>query len=367
MKYPHPFIWINGRTVSLQDIQDGKSTPYTKVERNVFDFMRQWLSDTSVFELTTSGSTGTPKKISIRRDQMQISARLTAQALQLKPDYNALICLDTKYIAGKMMVVRCFEVGMKMYFIDPCANPLIQLPIDQTIDFAALVPYQIVSILESKHPHLLNRMLTCIIGGAPLDQDVKEKLKLYSTDIYTTYGMTETISHIALQKLNGNNTSDYYTTLPDVNISTDARGCLVIDAPHLDERIITNDIVEIKDDKTFQWIGRWDNVINSGGVKVSAEHVEQKIGQIFTRLHITNSFFIYGQEDKKLGQRVVLVIEHNLNDKEKETALVQALLHSFSPHERPREVYSSPSFIKTETLKIHRQESYKNAQSYLTF
>ncbi|MBT1702575.1 AMP-binding protein [Chryseosolibacter indicus] len=365
MQYPYQYIWVNGRSVLLQDIQEGKSTAFTEAERNAFDFIRSWLSDASVFELTTSGSTGTPKKISIKRSQMQTSARLTAQALNLRSNYNALICLDTKFIAGKMMVVRCFELGMKMFFVDPCSNPLVQIPIDRTIDFAALVPYQVTSILGSKHPHLLDTMLTCIIGGAPLDEETKEKIKAFSTSMYITYGMTETISHIALQKINGKEILDYYTTLPDIVINTDSRGCLVIEAPHLEERIITNDIVDIIDSRTFKWVGRWDNVINSGGVKVSAELLEQKIGQIFTRLHINNSFFIYGAEDKNFGSRVILVVEGRFLNIDQESQIVHALLHSFSAYERPKEVYVTSLFLKTKTLKINRQETFKSAELYL--
>lgn len=358
--YPHSYIWINGRKVLLKDIENASAVAFSDFEKNTFNFIRQWVSEEEKFLLQTSGSTGTPKEITVTRSQMIASAKLTETALQLHSSYNALVCLDTKYIAGKMMLVRSFYTGMKIFAVDPCANPLVKIPVDQTIHFAALVPYQVKSILESKHPHLLDTLMTCIIGGALLDKNIKEKLKPFTTRIFTTYGMTETISHIALQSINDNET--HYQTLPGIFVRADERDCLVIHAPYLIDDIVTNDIVEVINENRFRWIGRWDNIINSGGVKISPENIEARIGKIFTRLQINAPYFIHHTHDEALGQRIVLVMQSPLPDELTLKTFIQALPNTLTSFEQPTAFYETSYFIYTETQKINRVETFKRAQ-----
>jgi o-succinylbenzoate---CoA ligase len=356
----HPSsIWINGRDVLLQEIMEGSSAGRTTHETNTFDFIREWLNKTTHFELKTSGSTGNQKIITVTRDQMIASARLTEQALQLREGYNALLCLDARYIAGKMMIVRSFVTKMNLLVVDPCANPLLEIPTERQIDFAALVPYQVVSILESKHPHLLETIAICIIGGAPLNDSAFERLARFPTRLYLTYGMTETISHIALRRVSLSTEGSLYHTLPGIDITTDVRSCLVINAPYLKESVITNDVVEIFNTNTFLWKGRYDNVINSGGFKFSPEMIEQRIGKIFTRLNLNNRFFIHHRPDSRLGQALILVIESPLPDASKLQSLEHALHHSFTAYEKVKELYETPSFVLTDTQKINRQKTFQ--------
>jgi len=355
MANDHASIDVNGRRVSLQEITQGHIAGQSSAEENAFTFIREWCGEQAAFEIHTSGSTGSPKKIVVTRDQMIASARLTENALQLRKDFNALLCLDARYIAGRMMIVRAFVTGMNLFIIDPCADPFEKISPDQEIHFTALVPYQVVSILGSNHPQSLNKIQICLIGGAPLDDVTCEKLKVYASAIFQTYGMTETISHIALRRITGPDRNDHFHTLPGIGIETDERGCLVINAPYLREKVITNDIVEIFTKEEFVWRGRYDNVINSGGVKISPEILEAKIGKIFTRLDLNNRFFIHHQPDQLLGQRLVLVIESPLPDASTRKAFIETLLHTFSPYETPRAVYESSSFIHTDTDKINRQ------------
>jgi o-succinylbenzoate---CoA ligase len=361
--YPHQNIWINGRQVFIKDIVEGRAKNHTNFESSTFSFIREWIAGQEHYVIETSGSTGTPKQISIYRDEMIASAKLSERALGLHPSYNALVCLDARYMAGKMMLVRSFTTGMKIFVTDPCANPLARIPVDHTIQFAALVPYQIQAIVESKHPHLLDALMTCIVGGAPLHSNLKERLQRFSTRIYETYGMTETISHVALQPVNGHLRSDLFFTLPGVEAQCDERGCLVIHASHLRNReFITNDLVELINNREFKWLGRWDNVINSGGVKVSPEKIEERIGQIFTRLKITNRFFIYGQEDQRLGQRVILVIEGALPNHNVMKQLKEAFVLSFTSFEKPKQILAVSEFIQTSTSKINRHETFRSAK-----
>lgn len=354
MTYPFPTIWINGRDISIEAIRNETASPASDFEQATFNFIRDWLSGQTIFEIQTSGSTGTPKKILLTRDQMLASARMTEQALALKPGDTALVCLHTQYIAGRMMLVRCFTTGMRIVVTEPAANPLANIPDSIAIDFTAWVPYQLYAILSSPEAVRLNRIGSAIIGGAPLNHETISELQRYTCIFYATYGMTETISHIALQTLNGINASAVFRALPGIALAIDERGCLTIDAPHLSEKIVTNDLVELKDNYTFLWLGRWDNVINSGGVKIIPEHLESRMANTLYECGILRSFFIGSVPDKKLGEKITLLLEGEELEEEKKYSLLQKLKQSFSSYEVPKAIVVLPRFLYTNTAKIDR-------------
>jgi o-succinylbenzoate---CoA ligase len=365
MRYPFTTIWINGRFVQLTEIVQGEVIPKTEFENHTFSFIREWLSGVESFSIQTSGSTGSPKNISITRQQMIASATSTAHALDLKQYYNALVCIDTKYIGGKMMLVRCFVSGMRILALDPCAIPLIKIPIDHCVNFAAFVPYQVQSMLGSKHPHLMDNPDVVIVGGAPLDQEHIDLLQHLVCRYYLTYGMTETISHVALRRLNGDNASDFFEALPGITLEKDERGCLVIGASYLAGPVKTNDIADIKDNgRSFRWLGRWDNVINTGGVKVIPEKIEESLRFFFREAGITNRFFIQGMDDKKLGQKVVLVMEASGHTEVLQKKLSK-IFDNLAPFEKPRAVLVSPLFHTTESGKINRMRTAETANGSL--
>ncbi len=346
---------LNGLSYSIHQLKDGHFTFNTPFEESTINFCKDWLNGRDQFEIQTSGSTGTPKKISFTREQLEASARLTENALQLKEGFNALVCLDTKYIAGQMMLVRSFVTGMNVIAVEPGSNPFEQISSELKIDFAALVPYQIQAILNSEHVQRFNAVQKIIIGGAAISNDLVDQLQNYSCSFYATYGMTETISHIALQKLNGEEKQEFFHPLPSVEVEKDGRGCLVIDASHVSKtKLITNDIVELNEDQSFRILGRWDNVINSGGVKISPELVEEKLKVIFNKLHLSNRFFITGMPDKKLGAKVVLVIEGDFLSEEKIGPLQNLFKKGLIKYEVPREIRFVDTFVQTETQKINR-------------
>jgi o-succinylbenzoate---CoA ligase len=357
MTYPFPSIWINGRDISIEAIRNDTASPASDFEQATFNFIRDWLSDQTIFEIQTSGSTGLPKKIVLTRDQMLASARMTEQALGLKPGYTALVCLHTQYIAGRMMLVRCFTTGMRIVVTEPAANPLANIPDAIVIDFAAWVPYQLYTILSSPEAARLNQTGRAIIGGAPLNLEAISELQAYSCIFYATYGMTETISHIALQTLNGVNASTVFRALPGIALGIDERGCLTIDAPHLPEKIVTNDLVELKDNYTFFWLGRWDNVINSGGVKIIPEHLESRMVNILYECGILRSFFIASVPDIKLGEKITLLIEGEELEEEKKYKIFQKLKQSFSSYEIPKVIVTLDRFLYTSTDKIDRRKT----------
>lgn len=327
-------------------------------EQDALIFSRVWLTGKKSFTLFTSGSTGKPKPIHLKRSQMQASAHMTANALGLKKGDRALVCLNTAYIAGKMMLVRGFEVGMDMTVIPPQANPLVDIMPSYHFHFTAFVPMQLKTILEetSEKLGILHSMKAILVGGGPVDSELEDALQIIKAPIYSTYGMTETVSHIALRQLNGEHKSDLYEVLSDINIDTDERGCLKIKGTVTDNHeIITNDRVSISDSKHFRWLGRVDYVINTGGIKVQPEMLESSIEKIFVQLQIHRRFFVTGLPDARFGEKVTLVIEGKELRKDKEQALKQLLSENLQTYSVPKYMYYLPTFSLTPTLKINRK------------
>lgn len=313
-------------------------------------FCKEWLNGRQTFIVTTSGSTGTPKTIELRREQMIASAKKTIKALGLQQGMTALVCLDVDFIAGKMMLVRSLVAGMNMIVVEPKANPLEDLGAEK-IDFAAMVPYQLEH--EGRNIDSIQKI---ILGGAPVSTALQNNIQELKTECYATFGMTETISHIALQKLNGNDRQDFFEALDGVDIRLDERGCLVIEADYLDDVIITNDVVDLLDHRRFRWLGRWDNVINTGGIKVIPEKIEKVAGEYLS----SKKFFVSAIEHPQLGQQVVLVIEGMLTSNE-ENELMHLLRGKLSRYEIPKQVLYSQRFATTPTQKVNRKLSLENA------
>jgi len=347
------WIILNGITYTLSEIQQGQFK--TNVENSALRFCHSWLNGENENTLQTSGSTGKPKPIHVTRNQLKASAELTNSFLKLQRGYTSLICLDTRYIAGIMMLVRSMEAGMNMYIVEPTANPLEKIPTDVTIDFMALVPYQLETILGSPHKDKLDKVKIALIGGAPLSTEIRKDLKSLTCTFYATYGMTETLSHIALQKLNGENAQDFFQTLKNISIQVDQRGCLIIHAPHLgSDSIVTNDLVELISENQFRWLGRFDNVINSGGVKVIPEKIESAITPLMIELNLINRFFISGLPDRTLGEAVILFIEGEMLETKLEQTLMQRLKETVGKYEVPKLIRYASKFIQTDTGKVNK-------------
>jgi len=325
-------------------------------EQETLLFCNQWQEGIKEFNLKTSGSTGIPKEMKISREQMKLSAAKTIQLIGLKQGDKALVCLNTKYIAGIMMLVSGFEAAMEMSIIAPTANPLEQFPSDTYFDFASFVPYQLQSILEDtpeKIP-ILNRMKGILLGGAAISPYLEERIQALSVPVYATFGMTETISHIACRRMNGASASHKYTCMPGIEINTNAKGCLTIKGDVTNFKLIeTNDLVEINPPNQFYWIGRTDNVINSGGIKIPVEKLENKISEAFMELKINNRFFITGLPDTEFGQVVALFVEGTLPEGTK-SKIVLLLKQKITRYEIPKRIIEIVKFEETPTGKIDR-------------
>lgn len=321
------------------------NTKGEKWEQDILAFLSSWLDGSKSIEVQTSGSTGNPKKITLNKEAMKQSALATGLFLQLQKRSSALLCLPIEYIAGKMMLVRAEVLGLKLI----CIKPTSKISTDESINFVAMTPMQINQSFDS-----LKFMKKVIIGGTALNLETIQRLeKIQTTQFYETYGMTETVSHIAMKNINQK--EDFFTTLPNISISMDERNCLVIDAPLINkEKIITNDLVEIIADNKFVLKGRIDNVINSGGIKISPEIIENKLKKL-----IQQEFVISSILDNELGEKLVLIIEGKKNE-ELEIGLKIKFSEILTKYEKPKEIYFVENFARTNNGKIVRKELKNN-------
>ncbi len=323
-------------------------------KHDLYRFIQEWLNDEKYLIVSTSGSTGTPKSIQLPKDKVRNSARMTARYLGLGEGSNALLSLSAQYIAGKMMVVRAMENGWHLWAVEPSNNPLKGFNPAIPIDLVAWVPSQLQAMLELEDDGLEQRIHSIgniILGGSPVQPALAEQLKEFPNKIFETFGMTETISHIAMKRLSGPGAKGLFeTTDSDIILGQDDRDCLVIIANNLtDKPVITNDIVELKDERRFRWLGRVDNVVNSGGIKLLPEILEQKIEPF---LH--QRFFLAGIPDVQLGQKLVMVIESTALSRTQLEELRNALQTVLTRYEMPRAIYSIPHFEETATHKVNR-------------
>lgn len=300
-------ITISGITYSRDEILRDPPVGFaseTPFHHQLYLFLKEWFSPLFTMRLHTSGSTGVPKEITVRKEQMLQSARMTCDFFQLKKGDRALLCLPVNYIAGKMMVVRAIYAGLDLYPVEPSGYPLAGGA--EQYDFAAMVPLQVYNALQTGEARQrLSQINKLIIGGGAMDAQLEESLRDFPNAIFATYGMTETVSHIALRSISGPGAAQYYSPLPGVTLSLSHEQTLVIDAPRVaDAPVVTNDMAEVRVDGTFRILGRKDNVINTGGIKVQTEEVEQIL-----RPHMTGNFAITSLPHPKLGEAIVLLIE----------------------------------------------------------
>ena len=320
-------------------------TASNEFETKVLDFTKEWFSDSKTVKIQSSGSTGIPKVFEVEKSKMLNSAEMTCSFLDLKEGNTALICLPIEYISGKMMVVRSILRKLKLKIAEPSTNPLQN--INQEIDFCAMTPLQVENSLDKLH-HIKN----LIIGGASVSETLKNKISQSlkpsnsQTKIFETYGMSETLSHIALRQIFPNQ-EDWFTIFEGVEISLDERDCLKIFAPKLNSEVLqTNDLVEIKNGNQFRFLGRLDNVINSAGAKIFPEELEKLVKQ-----NISNEVVFLGIEDEKLGQKLILIIEGESDENLK--SKIQNLEFQKSFH-KPKDIIFVEQIPRTPNGKVNR-------------
>lgn len=349
----HNRFKLNGIHYSNEDLMEvaysyvKEGFPY---QQTIGSFLLDWLDNKDYIKANTSGSTGKPKLIKIKKQAMVNSVIATGDFFKLKPGDSALHCLPTNFIAGKMMLIRAIILGLEIDITEPISTPVFDSR--KKYNFVAMVPLQLKNVIP-----YCNNIKTIIVGGAPVSKTLRKDVQAMNSGVYETYGMTETVTHIAVKQLNkglslrGGTTwqsvNSFFQTLPNVSISKDERDCLVIDAPKVaDTKIVTNDIVKLHSEMEFEWLGRYDNVINSGGVKLFPEQIEIKLQN-----KISERFFVTSIPDKILGEKAVLLVETDLD--EFDTAVFLEL----SQYEKPKMIFTVPKFIETDSGKIQRKET----------
>lgn len=335
----HPKFKFNGESysdVALKEVARNLTKETGSFAVAIGDFILDWLSLSKTITVSTSGSTGHPKKIGLKKEHMVNSALATGAFFNLQEGDIALFCLPANYIAGKMMLVRAMVLGLELDVMEPSSNPLENSA--KVYDFAAMIPFQAQNSISK-----LSQIKQLIVGGAPIRSDLEEELKAAPNRVFATYGMTETITHIAVRKIGTPN----FKTLPEVTVTKDKRDCLIIDAPRITkEKVITNDVVTIISDKEFKWLGRYDSVINSGGIKLIPEQIELKLNTM-----IKNRFFVAGMPDSTLGEKLVLIVEGA-----EDSTLLQKikLIKDLTRFEIPKEIYFLADFTETKNRKLNR-------------
>ncbi len=336
-------------------------------------FLRDWFAESPTLEVKTSGSTGVPKRMQVSKERMMHSAQLTLEFLHLQRGDSALLCMPLEYIAGKMVVVRALVGGLDLYPVAPCGQPLAPVQgqkhakLPQPLKFAAMIPLQVYnSLQDERQRQALREIEQLIIGGGAIDESLEQELSSFPHYVWSTYGMTETLSHIALRRVNGPEASEYYQPFAHVHLELSADDTLVIDAPLVaEERFVTNDIVVFNDNGQFRIKGRKDNVINSGGVKLQIEELEAKIKALQPKW----DFQISSQPHPKFGQIVVLLVTRaSLHSDSAEgelaadqldavRAIIKDALHSLPRYEQPKRFLLVEALPRTGTNKPDRAQA----------
>jgi len=358
------FFRINGRRIYYDQLQDGKLEigEFTDFERSTLNFITEWLTGEKEFSIKTSGTSGNPKTLSFSRKQLISSAQRTLDTFGLRSNDKILVCLNSSYVAGKMMLVRGMVGNLQMDIIDPTSNPLEKYNLG-SVDFIALVPNQLKKILDSSSSKLV-QIKTILVGGAHIHPELQEKCQSLPSRVFHSYATTETLTHQALRSLNGSDTSEIYSAIQQVSFSTDDRSCLVINDKLLDiENLVTNDVVELMSSTSFRWKGRYDNVINSGGIKIQVEETEQLIAQLLEKQEIFEPFCIVAKEDEVLSQKMVLIIQENKSDLVG-IDLLNMLRAELPKYHDPKDIIFVPQIFYTKSGKLDR---LKNKQAYIDF
>lgn len=345
-------IILNGEAVSSAEISSlyFEITPNPSApewEKELFLFLTEWLSEADFVVVQTSGSTGEPKQIELSKSEMIKSAQRTIEYFGLKNGDRLLHSLPCRYIAGKMMAVRAIVGKMDLVTVDPSGD--FELLTNETFAFGAMVPNQVFKILKSTSgKKKLEKIQNLLIGGTAIPATLETQISRLKSRVVSTYGMTETASHIAIRELSGKNCSDIYNCLPGISVTSDENECLQIHVPEFKTPLQTNDIAEILSHTNFRILGRVDDVIISGGIKYQPERIEKKLASV-----IDKRFVISSQSDKKLGERLVLVIEGKPTDIEPINQTLKKLLPSY---ECPKAIFFMAKFPETSTGKLKRTE-----------
>lgn len=318
-----------------------------------FEFEKEWNDDLDYVVCQTSGSTGKPKEIRLSKEFMRESARRTNEFFGIISTSRLHTCLDFRYIASKMMVVRADEAKCSLTSEEPSNRPLGEIPKEERIDLLSVVPSQMDWILDTASPWKGIRNI--LVGGSAIPAMIRRRIAISDYEVWETYGMTETASHIALRRV-GEDESDPFDTLPGITVSVNSKGCLVVNLPEK-QKVVTNDLAEVISSTQFRILGRADHCINSGGIKIIPEDLERQLGPF-----IAFDYCVSSVPDKKWGERLVLAIDIQEMEIDEEflKKAVTVRLNQFKKQlnlgvKAPKEVVAVKGFPKTPNGKIDRK------------
>ena len=345
----HPLFSIKGFSYGSSDllvfaqqlIKNGEA-----YEISIGQFFINWLNSSDTLFLSTSGTTSESKQLEVSKTSMVAHAKMSASYFLLKPGHKILHLLSSDFIAGKMILVRAMVLGLDLWFYPPSKAPLASL--DKVYDWAALVPLQLAHSLND-----LYKVKKILIGGAALTSKLKDtallKAKEQQTSLYLSFGMTETLSHIAIALLETNE-EPLFKVLPGIIISKNAQDCLEIRAAYLENTVIqTSDLIRLQSPDSFYWLGRADFTVNSGGVKLQPERIEKELSPF-----LNIPFFVFGIPDEILGSRLCLVV----SEQHKKLAIKALETAIFShPYYAPKSILMVKEFLYTSSEKIKRKNS----------
>lgn len=340
-------LLLNGQLLTKVNMHQAIDTEqFDAIELSIVSFLKQWWDDRSFISITTSGSTGVPKTIQAEKRSMWKSAQKTIEWFGLKQGMTALLCLSPGYIAGRMMIVRAMQAKLNLITTNLSSNPLADL--EHPIHFVAMVPLQLVKVLEES-PEKLNLVHTILLGGSGLSTALEQQLHHISTKVFHSYGMTETLSHIALRAVNGIHASAWFQPMEEVQISKNKNDCLVANVAYLSlDEFVTNDLIELSDHGTFKVLGRADDAIVSAGHKIHPVMLEQKIEPL-----LKAPFLISSKADPAAGEELILLMEKRLTINEL-FKLWDQLFSLLQPFEIPRHILFVAQIPMLESGKINR-------------
>ncbi|MFT3884183.1 MAG: AMP-binding protein [Flavobacteriales bacterium] len=354
---PSPFkrLIIDGRTLEGADIVRHADKQFASATEpwhaSVRGTLHALLSVEGDLPAHTSGTTGTPKDILIPAKDLWASARLTGRAFGLQEGDRALLCLPCDFIAGKMMLVRAMVLGLDLHLIDPRGSVLDNLRTTDRFRFAAMVPLQLHRAIQEDRARVEAQFDTILLGGGPVSDVLVEDLQGLCTKVLHSYGSTETVTHVAIRPLNGPDRSDHFTALHGITFAQDEHDCLTIHTPHLGvQDHVTNDIVRLIDATRFRWLGRFDNVILSGGKKLFPEAMETRTAGVIPYAHFFTAVF-----DERLGQAALLVLETDRPAEEVLPEVLEKMVGVLDEHELPRRVAAVEHFRRSSAGKVMRE------------
>ena len=348
----HDTLLFEGRAFGPGDLDMLRASTRRFVREELADFLEEWHAESPTVAVQSSGSTGTPKVMRVEKTRMRASARMTCSFLGLRAKDRALLCMPLRYIGAKMMVVRAIERGLDLHCVEPSGHPLKGL--ERAPDFLAVTPAQMFSSLEDPcEAELLRETRHIIIGGGAVDAALGRRLRDFPHAVWSTYGMTETLSHIALRRLNGPEASEWYAPFEGVSLRLTADGALCISAPAVcSTELVTNDLAVLDASGRFRILGRKDNVINSGGMKIQIEEMEELLRPVMPL-----PFQITAVPDEKFGEAVVMLTEGQ--EEEDWTPFFARLPR----HARPKQTFHVPALPRTGTDKPDRAEARRLARA----